>query len=229
MGKLGHILVKTCVAVTILAVYIGFSSHLNAICLTLVWVVPIGFWVFLGILASTPRLSIVFGGGAGSWARVKFGDAPIHDGGYIYGMKVTISNIGGRKLNLETKALLRDRKTHQNLLSVDLMPDIPLSHQKFSEQSKSGKFVGTDPLCPQVLEIETKDTKSHSLYFFIDKLLVERLGSDTIANNTNIQAPKVGTADWDLLFIDRGLGIVFDCSLKGQRGNYYKCRRSRLH
>ena len=229
MGKLGHTLVISCFAVTIIAVYIGFSTRLNSFGLTAVWVITIGSWVVLGIVSEIPRLNVVFGGGSGGWAKIEFGDATIHDGGYRYGMIATISNIGGRKLTLETKAILRDRKTGKNLCHISLMPDVPLSEQKWAEKSESSKFVATQPLCPQLLELKPYDTTIHKLYFFVDKIIVERLGSDAIANNTQIQAPKVATAEWDLLFIDRGLGIMFDCTLKGQSGNEYKCRRLRLH
>lgn len=227
MSRLGRILVVVIPAMVVIAVFVQVSGVLKP------YVIVFGIWcaaiivlfVCLLVHLSFPHIKVVFGGGVGGWASTEFGDLPIHDGGYIYGLIVTISNTGGGKLNLETKMVLRDWKTGQSLYATELMPNEPRSRQ-ISDAITGAKHLGFQPYCPQLLELESGDTRKYSLYFFIDKFIVEKLGGDTIGNN--IPIPKVANARNDLIFIDRGLNIKFDCQNTGRR-NEYKCKRSRLH
>ena len=128
-------------------------------------------------------------------------------------------------MTLETRMVLRDNKTGQRLCAVPLMPNVPIPEEEWAEQSNTSKFVGTQPYCPELLELNSGDTRKHRFYFFVEGHIVEKLGSDKIGNN--IPVPRVSTARQDLEFIDRGLGVVFRCLQTGY--NEYECKRSRLH
>jgi len=232
MNKLARALVIAIPTMIAGVVFLQVSSvlkilteyHIYGVFLGAWYVAVLGLFIWLVVLLSLPRLSVTFGGGIGRPGREEVGDHPLHQGGMILGLIATICNTGGKKLTLETNMVLRDRKTGQKLCVVPLMPHVPIPEERI-EQSITGKFVGTQPYCPELLELDTGETKKYRFYFFVGKYIVEKIGIDKIGKN--IPVPKVSTARKDLMFIDRGLGTAFECADKEQ-GNEYECKRSRL-
>ncbi|MFC1956366.1 hypothetical protein ACFLWZ_07645 [Chloroflexota bacterium] len=85
-----------------------------------------------------------------------------------------------------------------------------------------GKYVGKIPeYCPGLLVLDPEDTKKHSLLFFVKKDFVDRIGVD------EYDTIRVFSAEHNLKFVDRGLGIEFECVDKGR--NKFECKRSRIH
>jgi len=191
------------------------NHHNYEVFLGLWWVIILGLFIWLIVILSFPRIKVTFGGGVAYFASSESRDSPIDKGGYICGMIITMVNKGGRKLNLEPKLVLRDWGTGQSLCSTDLMPEEPLSRQ-ISDAISGKKHLGLQPYCPKFIKLDSGETGKYSLYFFISKAIVDQLGRAKIHNTRN-----------DLVFMERGLNIKFDCQNTG-RGEY-KCKLLRLH
>lgn len=165
---------------------------------------------------------VVFGGGARP-GRADVGDHPYHVGGTIFEFVATVSNTGGKgkKLSLEPKMVLRDKRNQRRLFEVSLSPEPSVLRARAIE-NEVGKYVGKIPdYCPEFLVLEPGDTKKYSLMFFVEKDYVDRIGVDEHGTI------RVYSAECNLKFVDRGLGIEFECVDKGH--NRFECRRSRFH
>ncbi|MDD4876471.1 MAG: hypothetical protein PHQ86_04995 [Dehalococcoidales bacterium] len=140
----------------------------------------------------------------------------------IISISAIVSNKGGRKLNLETMLMLRDRKTNKPLYRASLMPSPPLVRIKADQKGI------TEPVsyCPELFSLEIEATQIYMFYFFVDKFIVDRIGTEEISKGFLIL--KVLNAKNDLVFIDRGANIQFYCEAT-EKGNEYICKRSRLN
>ncbi|MFC2056224.1 hypothetical protein ACFLTO_01490 [Chloroflexota bacterium] len=235
MGIKGVILVVVWGFVAVVAVYswYWFGIDLGALGLTAVWVVPIGFFIILGVWVNSARLSVTFGGGARSGREdigespyniggaLFVGDSPYNVGGAIFEYVFTIRNTGGKKLTLEPKLVLRDRKTNEKLCEADMMADFPLPKQR-AIQDRVGEPNWKIPVyCPNLIPLKPEDTEKYSVAFHIDKFMVDLVGvdeKDTI---------RVFNAEGNLKFIDRGRKIAFECT--GNVKEEARCIKSRIH
>jgi len=227
MGKLGRTLVTTFLAMVGLAVFVAISqpSMLTKspyyLPIASIWILGIiALYLSLGILSESARLKVTFGGGSRP-GREETGDSPYHDGGAIFLFVAIVSNTGGKKLSLEPKMILRDKGNQEKIFESSLEPRLPLPEAR-AEKNKVGEFVGkSPPYCPELLVLKPEDTKKHRLMFFVDKDFVDRIGVD------EHDTVRVYSAEHNLKFVDRGLGIAFECVDKGR--NKFECKRSRFH
>jgi hypothetical protein len=223
MGRLGRTLVVVILAMIVIAVFVGVSSEpkllteyrnygiVSGIWFTLI----IGLFVWLSVLTGLPRLKVEFHGG-NRLGREDAGDHPYHQGGAIFGFVAIASNTGGKKLSLEPKMVLREKKTGKKLYESPLMPRLPIPEAR-AEQNKVGEFVGkSPPYCPDLLVLEVEETKKVRLMFLVEMDLVDRIGVD------EHDTIRVFNADYSLKFVDKGLGIIFECVDKGR--NKFECR-----
>ncbi|MDP2919516.1 MAG: hypothetical protein Q8O43_04780 [Dehalococcoidia bacterium] len=226
MGKLGRTLVTTFVAMVVITAFVVISQpsilpknpYYGII--SGIWILGIiGVYLWLGILSESPRIKVTFGGG--NRPGKEGVDDPYHVGGAIFGFVAIISNTGGKKLNLEPKMILRDKKNQRKIFESSLMPRLPVPETRVLE-SKVGEHVGKSPeYCPDLLVLEPDETKKHRLMFFVEKEFIDVIGVD------EHDTVKVYSAEYNLKFVDKGLGIAFECVDKGR--NKFESKRSRLH
>ena len=228
MGKLGRFLVVVILAMIVIAVFVGLSSEPKLLTeyryygiIAGIWIIVIiGFFVWFIVLSQLPSLKVKYGGGMRQ-GREDIGDYPYHVGGGIFGFVITATNTGARKLSLEPKMILRDRKTGERLYESPLMPRLPIP-EEWMEQNKVGEFFGkSPPYCPALLVLDLEETKQVRLMFLVEKYIVDRIGVD------EHDTIRVFDADCSLNFVDNGLGIIFECVDKGR--NKFECRRLRSH
>lgn len=221
MSKLSRILVIIILLSIATVIFVQTSSVPNyPIYLGILIVLVLGLFIWLQILLTLPRLKLTFGGGVGRPGRKEVGDHQIHWGGAIFGVIVMINNIGGEPLTLETYMALRDKKSGQRLYKVPLMPNPPLPEQQ-SAESSTVQLLGLPKYCPKLIELDRGKTEEYRLYFFVDALIVDKIGIDEHGT------VRAWNAERDIIFVDRGLGYVF--TFKNGKANEYECKRSRLH
>lgn len=228
MGKLGRILVIVILVMVGIVVFVAISSEPKLLTECPYYSAIAGFWIlgiiglylWSGIISESPRLKVTFGGG-NRLGREDVGDHPYHIGGAIFGFVATVSNTGGKKLSLEPKMVLREKKTGKKLYESPLMPRLPIPEAR-AEQDKVGEFVGkSPPYCTELLVLEIEETKKVRLMFLVEKDMVDRIGVD------EHDTIRVFNADYSLKFVDKGLGVMFECVDKGR--NNFKCRRLSSH
>ena len=177
MGKLGHILIIACLVVTVIAVYVGFSIRLNGFGLTAVWVVPIGFWIWLGVLSESARMKIIWHYSSISLGEKEIGDLPNHVGGMFFEFRITARNIGGQSLSLEPKMILHEVKTGKKLAEVHMMDSCPASSVIAHKAMSSVPGLGQrPPHCPSPLSLKPNETAKVHLEFFVDKFSAKKIG-----------------------------------------------------
>ena len=222
MGIRGRLLVVVWGVTAFVAVYLWYQVgiELGALGMAAVWAIPIGYFVALGVWINSAQLSITFGG-AGRLGRNDIGDSPYNVDGAIFEYVFTISNVGGKKLTLEPKLILRDRKTDNKLCEVEMMADFPLPKQQAIRNGIGKPNWGIASYCPNLISLKPEDTMKYSIAFCLEKHFVDLIGVDE--NNTI----KVFNAKENLEFIDRARGIVFECCGKHMR--MARCIKSRFH
>ena len=229
MGKLGRTLVTTFLVMVGIAVFVVISQpSILTKCsyygfIAGFWILGIiGLYLWLGILSESARLKVTFNGG-GRPGRADIGDDSYHVGGAIFEFVAIVINTGGKgkKLSLEPKMVLRDKRNQKKLFEASLSPE-PSRPRAWAMKNKVGKYVGKIPeYCPDLLVLDPEDTKKYSLMFFVEEYFVDRIGVD------EHDTIRVYSAEHDLKFVDRGLGIAFDCVEKSS--NKFECKRSRFH
>lgn len=229
MGKLGRALITTILAMVGIVVFVVISqpsiianSPYYKITAS-IWILGIiGVYLWLGILSESPCIKVTFGGG-GRPGRAEIGDDSYHVGGAIFEFVAIVSNTGGKgkKLSLEPKMVLRDKKNQKILYEVSMSPEPSIPRSRAIE-NKVGKYIGRIPeYCPELLVLDPGETTKHSLMFFVEKDFVDRIGVDEYTT------VRVFSAKHNLKFVDRGLGITFECADKGH--GKFECKRSRFH
>ncbi len=143
------------------------------------------------------------------------GDHPLHVGGIIFGVVITATNTGAKKLSLEPKMILREVKTGTKLYEMRQMEVCPLPAIKADKLLVGHEYVGErPPHCPPILELEIDKTVRFHLEFLVEKDWVDRIGFT-----------KVAQADYSLKFVDTVHGI-FEFVDKGRGVFKYSHLRS---
>ncbi|MBI2830976.1 MAG: hypothetical protein HYX79_01810 [Chloroflexi bacterium] len=182
MGKLGRILVIACLVVTAIAIFVGFSISLNGFGLAAVWVIPIGFWIWLGVLSESARMKIIWHYSSRSLGRKEIGDLPNHVGGMFFEFRITARNIGGQSLSLEPRMILHEVKTGRIISEVHMMENCPLSSSIVDKRlSAVPEFGQRPPHCPSPLSLKPNETAKFHLEFVVDKFSAQNIGLSRVA------------------------------------------------
>jgi len=215
MGKLGRTLVIVCLVVTAIAVYVGFSIKPTGFGLAAVWIVPIGFWIWLGVLSESARMNITWHYSTRSLGGKENGDLPHHVGGMFFEFRITARNIGGQTLSLEPKMILHEVETGKKLSEVHMMDNCPNSAIIADNVMSSQNLGGRPPHCPSPLQLKPDDSIKVHIEFFVDKFSAERIGLSRLAQ-----------AYYSLKFVDAVYGAFI---FENKRNGVIKYKRLRPH
>jgi len=219
-GKAGRMSVISCIIINVLAVFMSISLPLNGLGLTAVLVIPIGFWLWLGVLVNQPRLEVIWQGRVSFPAKEEHGDHPIHSGSIFYSTVITVRNTGLKKLNLEPRMVLEDIQTGTRVLEMRQMEVCPLSAQKADIILSNHPMVaGRPPHCPPRINLDVDSVITYHLEFMADKFFVDKIGFS-----------KLLRARYSLKFIDTIHGVFKFREGRTKKGRaIIECKHSRAN
>lgn len=221
MGLKGKLFVICWGGVTVLAVYFrfAFGDELNAFGQTLIWVIPIGSLIVLGVWVSAARLKVSFNG-AGRPGKQEH-DSPYNVGEAIFEYNFTINNIGGKKLTLKPLLVLIGPQTNEKIGKPEMMVDYPLPMKRAIEMGIGEPNYRALGYCPRQLVLEPDMTEEYHIAFHLDRHFVDLIGSNERGTI------RVYSAIERLQFADNGRNILFECNEKNTK--LMPCKKSKLH